>query len=669
VLYRFDNAVKAYGPKSVLKGASWQHNPGEKVGLIGKNGAGKTTLLRLVLGREETDAGRVVRATNIRIGSVDQTIDPDLSDSLEDFAAAAFEHLHRVEAEMRAMEHRMAEGEHDALADAYDRLQHRFENEGGYAMHADIERMLSGLGFSRTDFARPMSELSGGQKNRAMLARALLGQPDVLLLDEPTNHLDYAGMEFLEEYLAASRNAFLTVSHDRRFLNRVCTKVLELEFGRLTEYPGNYDAYRLQKAERLLSSVRAYEKQREHIEKTEEFIRRNIAGQKTKQARGRRTHLEKLDRLENPVEDATDVAFRFAPDKKGGRTFLRARHLDAGYAPGEPVVRGVDFELLRGERMAILGENGTGKSTILRTLAGRLSPLGGSVELGYEVSIGYYDQELRDLDPKKRVIDAIWDLHRTETELQVRSYLALFDFREEEVFAPIAGLSGGEKGRLTLAVVMKQNHNLLLLDEPTNHLDLDAREALEQALQDFPGAILFVSHDRTFVDRLATEVLDIDRGRARKMPGNYSDTAAARRERRQRPPEPEASAPLVPPAAAGAPKTGVPAEAGKRGPDDGKKREPVEAKKVEAKKREQVEAKKRDQVEAKKRDQRVQRLEKRIAELESEVTAAENRLYEEGDRIDALTAARIWKEKEEAKKKLEELFEEWSALSATVATP
>ena len=651
MLYRFENAVKAYGPKDVLRGASWQHNPGEKVGLIGKNGAGKTTLLRLVLGREDTDAGRVVRATNIRIGAVDQTIDPDLPDTLEDYVAGAFEHLHRIEAEMRALEHRMAEGEHDALADPYDRLQHRFENEGGYAMHAEIERMLTGLGFSRDDFPRPMAELSGGQKNRAMLARALLGQPDVLLLDEPTKHLDYAGMEFLEEYLAESRKAFLTVSHDRRFLNRVCTKILELEFGRLTEYPGNYAAYRTQKAERLLSAVRAYEKQREHIEKTQDFIRRNIAGQKTKQARGRRTHLEKLDRLENPVEDATEVAFHFAPDRKGGRSFLRARHLDAGYEPGVPIVRGADFELLRGERMAILGENGTGKTTLLRTLAGRLPALGGEVELGHDVSVGYYDQELRDLDPKKRVIDAIWDLHRTETELEVRSYLALFDFREDEVFAPVTGLSGGEKGRLTLAVVMKQNHNLLLLDEPTNHLDLDAREALEQALQDFPGAILFVSHDRTFVDRLATEVLDIDRGRARKMVGNYSETAAARRERRLRPPELAPAAPIRAEvrtgAAAAAPHPAPPrrapaADPAKSGAQD------------------------RD---ARKREQKVQRLEKRIAELESEIASAEGRLYDEGDRLDALTAARIWKDKEEAKRKLEELFEEWSALSAAATTP
>ena len=664
MLYRFENAVKSYGPKAVLQGASWQHNPGEKVGLIGRNGAGKTTLLRLVLGSEETDAGRVVRATNIRIGSVEQSLASDPGEPLEEFAAGAFGHLQLVEAEMRRIEHELAEAgaDHDspayhAIADRYDKLQHRFETEGGYAMQADVERILSGLGFSRADLRRPMAELSGGQKNRAMLAKALLGQPDVLLLDEPTNHLDFAGMEFLEENLQQSKKAFLAVSHDRRFLNRVCTKILELEFGRLTEYPGNYEAYRSQKAGRLLTAVRAYEKQREHIEKTEEFIRRNIAGQKTKQARGRRTQLAKIDRLENPVEDATEVLFRFEPDKKGGRSFLRARDLDVGYEPGKPVVRRISFELLRGERMAILGENGSGKSTLLKTLAGRLEPLAGASELGYEVSIGYYDQELRDLDPKKRVIDAVWDLHRTETELEVRSYLALFDFREDEVFAPISGLSGGEKGRLTLAVVMKQNHNLLLLDEPTNHLDLDSREALEQALQQFPGSILFVSHDRTFVDRLATEVLDIDRGFARKMAGNYSETAAERRERRERPvPSLPAEPRKIPEPAAPAPDSG--AEPGRAAPaPKGSRRERAAEPAEDAART------------ARKQEQKIQRLEKRIAELEAEVASRETLLYEEGDRLDALSAAKIWKEKEEARRKLEDLFEEWSELSAAAGAP
>jgi ATP-binding cassette subfamily F protein 3 len=662
VLYRFENVVKRFGPREVLKGASWQHNPGEKVGLIGRNGAGKTTLLRLVLGREETDSGRVLRASGIRIGSVDQSLDASATagagETLENYVAGAFEHLHRIEAEMRELEQRLAEtgADHDSIAHRYDRLQHRFETEGGYAMHAEVERMLSGLGFDAGDFRRPMAELSGGQKNRAMLCRALLGDPDVLLLDEPTNHLDYSGMEFLEEHLRQSRRAFLVVSHDRRFLNRVCTTILDLEFGRLTEYPGNYDAYRVQKAERILAATRAYEKQRDYIEKTEEFIRRNIAGQKTKQARGRRTHLEKIERLDKPTEDGTEVAFQFQADKKGGRTFLRVRRLDAGYEIGRPIVRGVDFELFRGERLAILGENGCGKSTLLKTLAGRLPPLEGTVELGHDVSAGYYDQELRDLDPKKRAIDAIWDLHRTETELQVRSYLALFDFREEEVFAPIAGLSGGEKGRLSLAVVMKQNHNLLLLDEPTNHLDLEAREALEESLEAFPGSIVFVSHDRAFVDRIATRVLDIDRGRPRLMEGNYSETAEERRARRREPVPAQTPKPAPP---VKTPEAKRPAEGrgAKKPAEDRGERKPAEDREA----RKPAEGR-----EARKNAQRVLRLEKRISELEAEVSDRESRLYEEGDKLDALTAARIWKEKEEARKKLEELVEEWSELAAAV---
>ena len=650
MLYRFENVVKKFGPKDVLRGATWQHNPGEKVGLIGRNGAGKTTLLKLVLGREDTDSGRVVRASGIRIGTVEQLLSLEIEETLEGYVAGAFDHLHRIEEEMRRLEHALADGtgDHDAIAHRYDRLQHRFETEGGYAMHADVERMLSGLGFSAADFPRPMRELSGGQKNRAMLVRALLGEPDVLLLDEPTNHLDYAGMEFLEEYLAQSRRAFLVVSHDRRFLNTVCTKILELEFGRLVEYPGNYDAYRGQKAGRVLSATRAYEKQRDYIEKTEEFIRRNIAGQKTRQARGRRTHLQRLERLEKPTQDATDVAFRFAAEKKGGRTFLRVRGLDAGYEPGRPVVSGVDFELLRGERLALLGENGCGKTTVLKTIAGRLPPLAGEIVTGHDVSIGYYDQELKDLDPKKRVIDAVWDLHRQDTEEQVRSYLALFAFSEDEVFAPISGLSGGEKGRLSLAVLMKENHNLLLLDEPTNHLDLDSREELEASLESFPGSLILVSHDRVFVDRIANRVLDIDRGRPALLDGNYSDTASARRERRGRP------LPPIPPSAVETRSAASSAAVDRAAPAaaDGRPAAARPAPSVEDR-------------EARKRDQKVQRLEKKIAELEAEIAARESRLYEEGETLDALTAARIWKEKEEARRKLDELVEQWGEIAAS----
>jgi ATP-binding cassette subfamily F protein 3 len=376
-----------------------------------------------------------------------------------------------------------------------------------------------------------------------MLARAILSSPDVLLLDEPTNHLDFQAVEFLEEYLARSRRAYLVVTHDRRFLDRVAEEIVDLENGRLTSYSGGYSSYRRQKAERVLAATRAFDKQQEFIEKEKEYIRRNIAGVNSRQAKGRRTKLERVERLEKPVEDGTNVAFRFDAARIGGRSFLRAKDLDAGYAAAAPIVRGVSFELLRGERMAILGENGTGKTTLLKTLAGRLPALAGTAATGHDVSIGYYDQELSDLDPRKRAIDAVWDLHPDETEEEVRSYLARFAFRGDDAFAKIEGLSGGEKGRLTLAVVMKQRHNLLLLDEPTNHLDLDSREALEESLEDFAGSIVFVSHDRAFIDRLATRVLRPARGRAVALSGNYTETAPARAARRERPEPPFGSGP------------------------------------------------------------------------------------------------------------------------------
>ena len=635
MLYRFDRVRKAYGPKEVLREATWQHNPGEKVGLIGRNGAGKTTLLRLVLGTEEPDAGEVVRANSIRIGAVDQMAPSDFGESLHDFVAGAFEHLHRMEAEMRGLEHAMADGDSSAAThDRYDALTHRFENEGGYEMVAEVEKALSGLGFEKAEFEGLLSQLSGGQKNRAMLARAILAAPDVLLLDEPTNHLDFSAVEFLEDYLAKSKRAYLVVTHDRRFLDRVAEEIVDLENGRLSAYSGGYTAYRRQKAERVLTATRAFDRQQEFIEKEKEYIRRNIAGQNSRQAKGRRTKLARVEVLEKPTEDATQVAFQFDAAKVGGRIFLRSKDLDVGYEAGTPIVRGVSFELLRGERLAILGENGTGKTTLLKTLAGRLPALAGSSNTGHDVSIGYYDQLLSDLDPGNRAIDAVWDEHPEATEEAMRSYLALFAFRGDEVFAKIAGLSGGEKGRLTLAVVMKQDHNLLLLDEPTNHLDLDSREALEEALEGFPGSIVFVSHDRAFIDRLATRVLDLRGGRALQMPGNYSETAAARAQRRltSEPPFAEAAshaARVEPPPVA-------PARAGRK--DSGSPEEK----------------------EAAKRRKRVSTLESRIALLEKEVEAIEARLYEEALTLGPVASNQLARERRDKKEEIEVLVDEWA---------
>ena len=638
MLYRFDRVRKAYGPKEVLRDVTWQHNPGEKVGLIGRNGAGKTTLLRMVLGREEPDAGEVIRANAVRISTVDQALSADLDETLHDYVAGAFAHLHSIEAEMRRLEHAMAEGQDSpALHDRYDALSHKFENEGGYDMVAEVDKALSGLGFAKEDFGRPLGELSGGQKNRAMLARSILSSPDVLLLDEPTNHLDFQAVEFLEEYLARSRSAYLVVTHDRRFLDRVANEIVDLENGRLTAYSGGYTSYRRQKAERVLTATRAFQKQQDFIDKEQEYIRRNIAGVNSRQAKGRRTKLARVERLERPTEDTTSVGFRFDTARIGGRSFLRARDLDAGYAAGEPVVRGVRFELLRGERLALLGENSTGKTTLLKTLAGRLAPVAGAVETGHDVSIGYYDQELSDLDPTKRVIDAVWDEHPGESEEAMRSYLARFAFRGDDVFVPIDGLSGGEKGRLTLAVVMRQQHNLLLLDEPTNHLDLDSREELEESLDDFPGSIVFVSHDRAFIDRLATRVLDLRGGRAMALDGNYTDTAVARAERRRRP---EAEVTRV---------------AGRESPAPGPQKAPSPGRGRRASPE--------PEKEGVRRKRRIDALEEKIAALEQKIEVIETRLWEEGLDLGPVESHRLAEEKAKRREELEALVEEWAKLS------
>ena len=658
MLYRFDNVRKSYGPKVVLRDVTWQHNPGEKVGLIGRNGAGKTTLLRMALGREEADAGEFIKANAVRIATVDQALPDDLDEKLHDFVAGAFAHLHAIESELRSLEHRMAEGEDSpAIHDKYDALSHRFENEGGYDMVAEVDKALTGLGFEKADFERPLAELSGGQKNRAMLAKAILSSPDVLMLDEPTNHLDFQAVEFLEDYLAKSRKAYLVVTHDRRFLDRVAEEIIDLENGRLTDYSGGYSSYKTQKAERLLTATRAFEKQQDFIDKEQEYIRRNIAGVNSRQAKGRRTKLARVERIERPEGDTTLVDFRFDAARVGGRIFLRAKDLDAGYAAGAPIVRRVSFELLRGERLAILGDNGTGKTTLLKTLAGRLAPLAGTSTTGHDVSIGYYDQELRDLNPKRRAIDAVWDEHPTETEGSIRNYLARFAFRGDDVFSQIEGLSGGEKGRLTLAVVMKQRHNLLLLDEPTNHLDLDSREALEESLEDSPGSIVFVSHDRAFIDRLATRVLDLREGRAVLMSGNYSDTAEARAERRRSPEPalPAASPAAAPKAAPAAP----PAAAASSTP-------PPKPPTAAAKRPETQDDK--DKETARKR-RRIKTLEEKIAALETEVEALETRLWDEALTLGPVAAHELSKQKLAKKAELDALVEEWAKLSEEAESP
>ena len=528
MLYRFDNVEKSYGPHDVLKGVTWQHNPGEHVGLVGRNGAGKTTLFRLLLKQEEPDHGQIIRASGMTIGHVGQHLDAEPGMSLFDFVETAFADVLRIDRRMRAIEHDLAdtsksEAEHAKLLEKYSELQHDYEHANGYTLHALVERVLTGVGFNeKSEWQRPIHEFSGGQQNRAMLARVLLTKVDLLLLDEPTNHLDLKGIEFLEEFLQEFKGSYLLISHDRTFLNRTVSKIVELAHGKLVEYPGNYEKFLQLRAERMEKMAKDYERQQEYIAETQEFIRRNLAGQKTKQAKSRRKMLDKLDEFERPETDETLAKFNL---DAGGRSSAVAMTLDrvsAGYGE-KRVVENFSLQIRRGERYAIMGPNGSGKSTLLKTLASRIPALGGAVTYGHNIQVGYYDQTLGDLKPAGIVIDEVWDLDTTQTEEQVRSYLAQFSFFGEDVFKKTRDLSGGEKGRLALAKIMHQGGNVMLLDEPTNHLDVYTREALEEALENFTGALIVVSHDRYFIDRVAENIIEVEDGAAEVYAGNYSE--------------------------------------------------------------------------------------------------------------------------------------------------
>ncbi|HUO84371.1 MAG TPA: ABC-F family ATP-binding cassette domain-containing protein [Thermoanaerobaculia bacterium] len=524
MLYRLDNVWKSFGPHEIVRGAVWQQNPGERVGLVGRNGAGKTTLFRLLTGEEEPDRGSIIRASGLRIGVLGQHLEASEEIPLFDYVLSAFEDVLRLEEKMRKIEHNLADPEapdHDDLLERYAKLQHDYEHADGYTLHAKVERVLTGLGFTRDQWERPIRQFSGGQQNRAMLGRVLLTPVDLLLLDEPTNHLDLAGIEFLEEFLASFKQSFLLISHDRMFLNRTVDKIVELAHGRLIEYPGDYDRFVELRSERHEQMRVEWERQQEMIGKTEDFIRRNIAGQKTKQAQSRRKMLDKIEMVERPQNDATLARFALDAGPRSGVVAVSAGKLAVGYSA--PVLRDLDLVVRRGERYAIVGPNGSGKSTLLKTLAGRLEPLGGDLSYGHRVEIGYYDQTLGDLSTGKRVLDEIWDLDHSKTEEEVRNYLARFSFFGDDVLKNMRALSGGEKGRLALAKIIYVGGNLLLLDEPTNHLDVYTREALEQALESFTGALIVVSHDRYFIDRVADRILLIRGGNADLHYGNYTE--------------------------------------------------------------------------------------------------------------------------------------------------
>ncbi|MBQ4143698.1 MAG: ABC-F family ATP-binding cassette domain-containing protein [Thermoguttaceae bacterium] len=516
------NAVrKYYGPDPVLDGAGFEIHPGDKIGLVGPNGAGKSTLMKIIAGREELDAGTVEFHPSIRVGYLEQRPEPS-ERTLWEEAHLALADLVTLQKEALAVAEQMAEekdpAQHEKLAARYDYLQQELLRTDAFNLDYKVERVLQGLGFLEKQHQTPVSSLSGGEQNRLMLAKLLLAEPELMFLDEPSNHLDLDATEWLEEFLIESNAAVLVISHDRFFLDRVTNRTLELFAGTIDSYAGNFTAYLRQKEERLLVQKRTYEKQQEEIAKAEEFIRRNHYGMKAGQAEDRRKKLERIERIDPPREITAPPMGMKAKDRSGD-IVLRAKDLKKEF--DRVLFEKVNFQIERGQRWGLIGPNGCGKTTMLRCLQGIMEPDQGSVQIGTGVKIGYFDQQLQSVEGTSMVVDSIRPSHKEMDEPARRSLLARFGITGDQVFQKVDSLSGGERCRAAMARLASEEANFLILDEPTNHLDLWAREALEKNMADFEGTVLFVSHDRYFINQVATHLLVVEPGRVRVVPGNY----------------------------------------------------------------------------------------------------------------------------------------------------
>ena len=522
MLFRLADATKSYGGNEILRGLSFQVNPGEKVGLVGRNGAGKTTVFRLITEQESPDSGDVFKASSLNLGLLDQHVDFAVDETVHTAALSAFKEIHDIEAEMRLLEKTMETDHSDAVLDRYAELQIAFEQADGFTYAARAESILQGLGFSKERWDQPTSTLSGGQKNRLGMARLLLSKADVLLLDEPTNHLDVNAVEWLEEFLSDYDGSYVVISHDRYFLDRITNRIIEIENGRAVTYTGNYSAFLIERELRREQQQREYENQQAFINKTQEFIRRNLEGQKTKQAKSRRTLLQRMDRLDAVASEKHGGNFGLKKVERTGNNVLTLEDLAIGYGE-KRLASGIGLSLHRGEALGIIGGNGTGKTTLLKTILGEIGTLSGEIRWGTKANFGYYAQNLEELDPRNEVIQELRRVAPLADNGELRGFLARFLFVGDDVFKLVGDLSGGEKGRLALAKLIYSRKNVLILDEPTNHLDIPARESLEAALAEYDGTIITVSHDRFFLDKIATQILAFEIDGVNVFNGNYTE--------------------------------------------------------------------------------------------------------------------------------------------------
>ena len=630
---------KSFGAERIFSSVNFQIDEHDRIGLVGPNGAGKSTLLNILAGREEPDEGSVAVVRNTRIGYLTQIVDFQPQNTLREEMLTVFSHLHEWERELNELARVMAaspDETQEQLLTHYADLQARYEHAGGYTYENRVEQVLDGLGFTHEQQAAPVMQLSGGQQTRAALGKLLLQEPDLLLMDEPTNHLDLSALEWLETYLTTWKGALVVVAHDRYFLDKVVSRTIEMAFGRIEEYPGNYTKYLSLREERMERRLREYEAQQAHIAHTEEFIRRYKAGQRSREARGRQKLLDRLERVERP-QDFPEMHFEFTPITDSGLIVLSTQKLAVGYGSersrkatgAEPtvLVQVADLELVRSDRVGLIGPNGAGKTTLLKTLIGELPPVSGQVQIGHNVRIGYYSQTHGGLNMQYTILD---EIRRASTlsEEGARSFLGRFLFSRDDVFKSIGSLSGGERSRVALAKLTLQGPNVMILDEPTNHLDLQSRQFLEEILGEYDGTLLFVSHDRYFIDSLATKVWAIEDGVLLPYMGNYTEY----RTRRQR---------IV-----------------LDGPAS-----PASAKKPEK----PAPARSQNKKGAKGKVRSAEDVERDIEKAEEQVKALEESLSQAALDADAGQLTRLSSEYELAKAQIDELFAEWERLSGVAS--
>ncbi len=525
-MLRLEHISKIYPTGEVLKDVNWEVKPGDRIGLVGVNGAGKSTQLKIIAGQVEPTSGMVVRSPSLKIAYLSQEFEVNLEHRVRDEFWTVFEEANQVQSRLHHIPAQMEQAdteELDRLIHELDRQQRRFEALGGYGLEARIEKILPELGFSSTDGDRRVSEFSGGWQMRMGLGKILLQEPDVLLLDEPTNHLDLDTIEWLEDYLKSLTTPIVIVSHDREFLDRLCTQVVETERGVSTTYLGNYSAYLLQKQENLAAQLSTFERQQKELAKQQAFVDRfRASATRSTQAKSREKQLDKIERLEAPEAGVRTLHFRFPPAPRSGREVVTIADLTHSYDE-KILFLGANLLVERGDRIAFLGHNGTGKSTLLRLITGLEAPSDGQVTLGqHNVIPSYFEQNQAEaLDLDKIVLDTIHDEVPDWTNEEVRTLLGRFLFTGDMVFKAVKALSGGEKARLALAKMLLRPANLMILDEPTNHLDIPAKEMLEEALQNYDGTVLLVSHDRYFISQVATKIVEIRDGELRLYRGDY----------------------------------------------------------------------------------------------------------------------------------------------------